>query len=222
MVPVQHRPAGKHDGRDVDGGGAHQAGGRGLVAAGGEHDAVQRVAVQHLHERQVGEVAVQRRRRPLARFLDRVDREFQRQAAGGGDAVPHPLRQVEVVAVAGGDVAAGLGDADDRLARLQLAPRQAEIEVALGVERGHARIVRVVEPALAAELEGLLGLIAAGHVGVPRSGAEAARAGPVLSTPVAAAVERTGAEALGLGTMATPERPPCASSSRCCSPPQPC
>ena len=47
---------------------------------------------------------------------------------------------------------AGLGDADDRLARLQLGPGEAVIEVALEIERGHARIVGVVEPQARAEL----------------------------------------------------------------------
>ena len=41
---------------------------------------------------------------------------------------------------------AGLSNADDRRAGLQLFPGQPVIEVALEIERGHARIVWVVKP----------------------------------------------------------------------------
>ena len=146
VVAVQHRAAGQHDCRDVDRGRPHHHRRRGLVAAGRQHHAVQRVAVQHLHQAEIGQVAVQRRRRPLAGFLDRVDREFQRHAARVADAFLHPDGQIDQMAVARRQVAAGLGDADDRAARLQFLAGQPEIEIALQVERGHARIVGVVEP----------------------------------------------------------------------------
>jgi hypothetical protein len=68
----------------------HQAGRRGLVAAGGEDDAVERVAVQDLDQAEIGEVAVERRGRAAAGLLDRVDRELDRDAAGIADAVAHP------------------------------------------------------------------------------------------------------------------------------------
>ena len=55
------------------------------------------------------------------------------------------------MAVAGRQVAAGLGDADDRPAAAQLGQRQAEVHVALEVERGHRRIARSVEPFAAAQ-----------------------------------------------------------------------
>ena len=51
-----------------------------------------------------------------------------------------------MVPVAGGQVGARLRDADDRLLALQLLAGEAEVQVALQVERRHARIVRVVEP----------------------------------------------------------------------------
>src|SRR3954470_14808953 len=73
-------------------------------------------------------------------------RELEADAAGRNDALAHALRELEVVAVAGREIGAGLGDADDRLARLQLLRRQAEIEVALDIERGHPGIVGIVEP----------------------------------------------------------------------------
>ena len=148
---VQHRPAGEHDRRDVDGRRRHDRGRRGLVAAGGEHHAVDRIAVQHLDQAEIGEVAIERRGRPLAGLLDRMHREFERDAAGRADAVAHALGQLEVVAVAGREVGAGLRDADDRLAAHDLAAGQAVVEVALEIERGRAGIVGIVEPQLRPE-----------------------------------------------------------------------
>ena len=147
LVPaIEHRAARQHDRRHVDGGRRHQAGRRGLVAAGGQHHAVERIAEQQLDQPEIGKVAVQRRGRPLAGLLDRMHRKFHGDAAGRADALADPVRQFQVMAVAGRQIIAGLGDADDRLAGLQLLPGQAVIEVALEIERGHSRVVRVVEP----------------------------------------------------------------------------
>ena len=60
-------------------------------------------------------------------------REGIRAAGGIANAVADPLGQFEVMAVAGREVGAGLGDADDRLARGELLAGQAEIEVALEI-----------------------------------------------------------------------------------------
>jgi hypothetical protein len=46
--------------------------------------------------------------------------ELEGDAARRRDAVAHALRQLDVMPVAGRQVRTGLGDADDRLARLQL------------------------------------------------------------------------------------------------------
>ena len=146
MPAVVHRPAGENDRRNVDRRRRHDAGRSGLVAAGRQHDPVEKIAHQHLDETQIGEIAVERRGRPLARLLNRVDRKFERHAAGRGDPVAHPLGEFEVVAIAGRKIRAGLGDADNRLARAKFARGQAEIEVALNIERGHARVFRIVEP----------------------------------------------------------------------------
>ena len=81
-----------------------------------------------------------------------MDRELEGDAARLADAFAHALRQHDVMAVAGREVGAGLGDADERLAGLQLLARQAPVHVALDVERGHVRIVRIVEPDLRPEL----------------------------------------------------------------------
>ncbi|MNG41272.1 hypothetical protein D3C84_1303490 [compost metagenome] len=54
------------------------------------------------------------------------------------------------MAVAGCKVAAGLGDADDRPARLQLFARHAVVHEAFNVEGGHVGVIRIVKPLLTA------------------------------------------------------------------------
>jgi hypothetical protein len=148
---IQHRTAGQDDGRDVDGGGCHQPGRRGLVTARGQDHAIERVAVQHFDEAQIGEIAVECRSRTLAGFLDRMAREFEGNAAGIANAFAHTLCQFKVMPVARRQIAAGLRDSDDRLARGQFVKREPVIQIALQVERGHAGIVRIVEPELRAQ-----------------------------------------------------------------------
>ena len=149
---VQHRPAGEHDRRDVHRRRRHDQRRRGLVAAGQQHHAVERIAVQHLDQAEIGEVPVERRGRPLAGLLDRVAGEFERHAAGVADAVAHALGQIQVMAVAWRQVGAGLRDADDRLAGAKLRSGQAVVEIALEIERRHAGVVRIVEPELRAQV----------------------------------------------------------------------
>ncbi len=94
LVPaVQHRPAGEHDGGDVDRRGRHDPGGRRLVAAGGQHHGVDRIAVQDLDQPEIREIAVERRRRPAAVLEDRMHREFHRHAARVANAVAHALHR---------------------------------------------------------------------------------------------------------------------------------
>ncbi len=147
LVPaVQHGTHGQGDGGNIDGGGRHQRRRRGLVAADGQHHPVDRIAEQHLHQPQIGQITIQRRRRPFAGFLDWVDGKFNSDAAGLADALAHALGQHQVMAVARGQVRAGLGDADDRLAGLQLLASQAIVQVPLQIQGGHPRIVGIVEP----------------------------------------------------------------------------
>ena len=156
LVPaVQHRSARQHDRGHIDGRRRHHAGRRGLVAAGGQHHAVERIAEQDFDQAEIGEVAVERRGRALAGFLDRMHREFHRDAAGFADAFADALGQIEVMPVAGGEIVAGLRDADDRLAGLQFLAGQAVIEIALQIERGHPRIMRIVEPLEGSEFSAL-------------------------------------------------------------------
>src|SRR3546814_17184876 len=83
---------------------------------------------------------------PYTTLSDLVDRKFDRNAARVADAVARALRQVEVDAVAGRQVAARLCDADDRLARPQLLGRDDVIHEALEVERGHVHPLPIVAP----------------------------------------------------------------------------
>ena len=59
------------------------------------------------------------------------------------------------MAIARQQIAAGLGDTDDGLARLQFLQRQAEIHVALQVERGHVGVAGIVEPGARAQRRAL-------------------------------------------------------------------
>ena len=77
-----------------------------------------------------------------------MHRELEGNTAGLADAVPDPIGQDQVVPVARHQIRTGLGDADDRTARLQLVLAQPEIEVALDIERRHVDILGIVEPGL--------------------------------------------------------------------------
>ena len=172
VVPaVEHRPDRKRDRRDVHRRRAHQAAGHRLVAADGEHDAVERIAVKDLDEAQVSEIAVEAGRGTLAGFLDRMDRKFERDAAGRVNPLLHMLGEDQMMPIARHQIAPGLGDADDRLARLKLLQRNSVVGVALQVERRHVDVIGIVEPGSRAELA--LGRIA--HW--PRSGRRCGNAG---------------------------------------------
>ena len=152
FVPaVEHRPAGQHDGRQVGGGRCHQAGRGGFVATGGQHYAVQRVTMQHLDQAQVGEVAVEGRGGAARLLGNRVYRKLHRDATCIANAVLDPLGQFDVMAVAGRQVAAGLGDADNRPPRLQFGAGQALVHVAFHIQCGQVGVAWVVEPQLAAQ-----------------------------------------------------------------------
>src|SRR3954464_9490460 len=81
-----------------------------------------------------------------------MGREFHRDAAGLADAFADAMGKLDMVAVAGGEVVAGLGDADDRLAGLKLGAGETVVQIALQIESGHARIMRIVEPFLRAKV----------------------------------------------------------------------
>ena len=155
VVPaVQHRPARQHDGRNVDGGRRHNRRRRGLVAARRQHDPVERVTVQQLDQAQIGQVAVQAGGRTLAVLEQGVAGKFYRDAARVADAVAHPARQVQVMAVARVQVAARLRDPDDGPTRPQFFGRGAEVHEPLQVQGGHVGMIGIVEPVLRAQAAG--------------------------------------------------------------------
>jgi hypothetical protein len=147
-VGIEHRPPGEHDCRYVDGRRRHDAGRRGLVAARRQHHPVERIPVKYLDQAQISEVTIEESGRPLAGLLNGMDRKLEGHTAGGTNTLAHALGQLEVMAIARAQVGAGLGDADYRLAGCELGAREPVIDIALQVERGHARIIRVVEPQL--------------------------------------------------------------------------
>src|SRR3954453_17946144 len=132
--------------------GRHDAGGRRLVAAGHQHDAVERIAVEDFDEPEIREVAIERRSRALAGLLDRMHRKFERDAARRADAFANAAGEFEMMPVARREVGAGLRDPDDRLAGAQLVRRETEVHVALQIERRHTGIFRIVPPPLRAQL----------------------------------------------------------------------
>ena len=129
----------------------HQACRRGLVAADRQHDAIERITEQHFDQAEIGEIAIQARGRTLAGLLNRMHRKLEHDAARFANAFAHALGKHEVMTIAGRQVAAGLRDADDRLARLQLLQRQAEVHVALQIERSHVGVGGIVEPCARAQ-----------------------------------------------------------------------
>src|SRR5581483_1299892 len=151
MPAVEHRPHRERNGGDVDRRGCHEARRCRFVAADGEHHTIERIAVEHFDQSEIGEVAVEARGRALAGLLDGVDRKLDGNAACRADARGDAFRQNEMMAIAGREVRARLGDTDDGLAGLQLLERDAVVQVALQVKRRHVRIGRVVEPGARAQ-----------------------------------------------------------------------
>src|SRR6056297_131874 len=78
--------------------------------------------------------------------------KFEGNTARCRDAFAYPLGQIGMVAIAGREIGARLGDADDRLSALQFLAGEAVIEIALDIERGHSRIIGIVEPQPRAQL----------------------------------------------------------------------
>ncbi len=150
-MAVEHRAAREDDGGQIDGRGGHEERGRCLVAASQQHDAVERIAVKDLNNAKIGEVAMQRRRGPYPRFLQRMHGKLERDAARVADAVAHAARELNVMAIAGHKIAARLRDADDGAAALQLLAGQPVIQEALEILRRHARIIGIVPPRAASE-----------------------------------------------------------------------
>ena len=102
--------------------------------------------MQHFDQAEIREIAIEARGRTLAGLLNRMHRKFDRDAARFANAFAHALGEHEMMTIAGRQIAAGLRDADDRLAGLQLLERQAEVHIALEIERRHVGVGGIVEP----------------------------------------------------------------------------
>jgi hypothetical protein len=74
--------------------------------------------------------------------------EFKCDPASGANALANALGKIEVMAVAGRKVRAGLGNADDRFAGSQFRRRKPKIQIALEIKRGHSGVFWIVEPKL--------------------------------------------------------------------------
>ena len=75
-----------------------------------------------------------------------MNRKFKSHAASSCNAFADTLGQLEMMAVARGQVGACLGNTDNRFAAHQFFACKAEIEVAFDIKSGHSGIVGVIEP----------------------------------------------------------------------------
>src|SRR5919107_1645974 len=119
-VTVEHRTAGEHDGGDIHGRGGHDRRRRGLVAASRKHHGVDKVTVEYLHEPKIREVAVQCGGRPAAVLVDGVHGELHRDAPTVAYPIAHATGELQMMPVAGREVASALCYADYRPAGAQL------------------------------------------------------------------------------------------------------
>ena len=95
---------------------------------------------------QIGKVAVERRSRTFSGLLNRVNWKFKSYAAGFANTVLDAPRELNVMPIAGCEIAACLCDSDDWTSGLKLRACETEVEVALEIEGGHAGIGWIVEP----------------------------------------------------------------------------
>ncbi len=74
--------------------------------------------MQYFNQPEIGQIAIECRRRPLAGFLNRMNRKLERNAARVADAVAHAFCKLDMVSIARREIGACLRDSNDRLARL--------------------------------------------------------------------------------------------------------
>src|SRR5215211_2118853 len=134
-VTVEHRTAGEHDGGDIHGRGGHNRRRRGLVAAGRKHHGVDKVTVEYLHEPKIRQVAVQRGGRPAAVLVDGVHGELHRDAPTVAYPIAHATGELQMMPVAGREVASALGDADYGPVGAQLVRCDPVVHKALYIQR---------------------------------------------------------------------------------------
>ena len=76
-VAVDHRTAGKHDRRHIHRRRGHQTSGSGLIAGGGQYDAIEGIPHQNFHQTQISQIAVERGGRTPATLLNRMHRKLE-------------------------------------------------------------------------------------------------------------------------------------------------
>ena len=108
--------------------------------------------MQDFDQSEVGEVAVESSRGPFALFGNGVYGKFKGYAAVVANTGFDAIDQFDVDAIAGGEIATRLRDADNGFARLEFFARPAIVHVAFDINGCHAHVVRVVEPLLTPQL----------------------------------------------------------------------
>ncbi len=150
MIAIEHRSSGEDDRRNIDRRRGAQTGGRGLVAARRQNHPVEWISVEHLDQSEIRQIPIQRRGRTLSGLLQRMNGEFERNAAAIADPGLDPVGEGEMVPIAGNQIITRLSDSDDRPARLKLCPGETEIQEPLEIESRHLPVSRVVPPCLTA------------------------------------------------------------------------
>ena len=109
-----------------------------------------------LDQAQVGQVAVQRCSGTSAAFLNRMDGEHKRHTSSFPNSLFGTFDGLQMNAITRSNVAACLGDSDDRLAGLDFFVRHSVVQVPFNINCRHARVIGDIEPLLAAEPIGSL------------------------------------------------------------------
>ena len=111
-LAAEHGAAGDHDGGEIGGGGAHEHGGRGLVAPREEHDRVERIGAQALLDVHRHEIPEHHRRGLHQDFAERDGRELEGEAPSAPHAPLDGVCHLSQVRVAVGELGPRVGDAD--------------------------------------------------------------------------------------------------------------
>jgi hypothetical protein len=146
---VQHRPGRAEDCRQAHADRAHHRARCGLVAAGEQHDPVDRQRAQQLLDFHRQEVAVEHGGRLDHHFAQTHRRQLEGEAAGHQDAALDRFGALAQVGVTGRQIAPGVDDRDARLLQHVLTA-QAHLLGALAVREG-AHVARG-KPAPAAQI----------------------------------------------------------------------
>jgi hypothetical protein len=154
-------PGRAEDERQAHAGGPHHRAGRGLVAAGQQHHAVDRVRAQQLLDLHRQQVAVEHGRRLDHHLAQAQRRQLEGQAAGQQHAPLDRLGALAQMGVAGREVAPGIDDGDHGPRQQVLAPHPHLLHALAVRERAHAVGGK---PATASQL-----VEAATHALTPRS-----------------------------------------------------